>query len=333
MDYPGQGSITQSNVWAGIRSYAARGGLVNGLNPNVVGKTWYVNANSTVNNALKRGPIGGNGNTGQSPLTPFATLARAFEFVQSYDTIVIDGVIREQLVTPTDVYNVTIIGGGNLTPRQATSGGVPTGGGASWLPPSTGAVAATPLLEIKSAGWSLINVQMSPHTASACVRLTRSASVDTIDASHARFENCYFSGGGTTPIGIEDNGGSSFVQVLGCRFQNLTSAILSLTTAADVPLSWNIQGNRFQQNTNDIKMSLNYAQIQWNNFLTAGAGATNKVVQTNFLSAQGNNNHVCHNVFTNAAAAIANASGYNGGNADVWADNYATDAVDYGIPA
>lgn len=285
-----------------------------------INKVWYLFPQGT-------GPS--NNAPSQNCFTSFAALAPN---LRSRDLILLSGVLREQAIAPLNIYDVAIIGASDL-PRQATSGGVPTGGGASWLPPSSGALATTPLLELRAQGWSFQNIQFSPHTASACVRLTRSAVVDTIDASHALFQDCFFSGGGTTPIGIEDNGGCGFVQVLNSRFQNLTSAILSLNTAAAIPLSWAIQQNRFQQNTNDIKMSLSYAIIQWNNFMTAGAGATNKVVQTNFIAAQGNNNHVCHNVFTNTSAQIANASGYNGGNADVWADNYCTEAVDYGIPA
>ena len=319
-----------SNLWAAVKNYASRGGFVNGLIPGVVGNIWYVNGNTTAS----RGPIGSDGNSGRSNLTPFATFARALVFVKSYDIIVVDGVIREQVVTPAEVYNVTVIGGGNLTPRQATSGGVATGGGATFLPPSTGAVATTPLIEVIAAGWSFINLQFSPHTASACVRLTRSAVVDATDASHALFQNCYFSGGGTTPIGIEDNGGCGFVQVLDCRFQNLTSAILSLNTAAAIPLSWMISDCRFQQNTNDVKMSLSYGIIRRSNFMTAGSGATNKVISTTFISTQGGNNHILLNLFSNTEAEIAPGSGYTGAASDTW-QNYVNNqaALAFGQPA
>lgn len=318
-----------SNYWASVKSFAQRGGFVNGLQPSLVGKVWFVNANTT----SSRGPVGSDGNSGLSPLTPFATVERAFEFIKSYDVIVIDGVIREQIVAPAEVYNVTVMGGCNLTPRQATSSGVATGGGASWLPP-TSPTAATPLLEVYSAGWSFIDIQFNPHTSSAAVRLTRSASVDATDGSHARFENCYFSGGGSGQIGIEDNGGCGFVQVHGCRFQNLASAILSLGTAAAVPLSWHIAGNRFQQNTNDVKMSLSYGIIERNHFMTAGSGATNKVISTTFISAQGGNNHVTLNQFSNTEAEIAPGSGYTGAASDTWM-NYVNDqaALAYGQPA
>lgn len=270
----------------------------------------------------------GGGPRGAMTFTSFESLK---PHLKSRDVIFIVGLLREQAVAPDGVYDVTIIGAAN-TPRQATDGGVYTGGGATWMPPASGAVAATPLLEIVRQGWSIQNMLFNPHTSSAAVRLTTAGGLD--EAGQFSFVGNTILGGGTGQIGIEDNGGSGFVVIEGNLFQLLTgTALLGLSTANAVPLSWNINQNEFSQNTNDIKMSLSRARIQWNNFLTAGSGATNKVIQTNFIAAQGNNNHVCHNVFTNTAAQIANASGYNGGNADVWADNYCTDAVDYGIPA
>lgn len=304
---------------AALKAFVNRGGAVNGLNPTVVGKVWFVNPQA-----------GADGNNGLSPDRGFETMARAFEFVANNDIIVLTGVVREQLVAPTGVFDVTIVGS-VVTPRQATDGGVATGGGATWLPPATGAVATTPLLQLVAQGWTLVNLQMSPHTASACVRLTRTA---LLDASHAAFINCYFSGGGVTPIGIEDNGGCGFVQVLGCRFQNLTSAILSLNTAQAIPLSWKISDGRFQQNTNDVKMSLSYAIIERNRFMTAGAGAVNKVISTTFIAAQGGNNQVLLNQFSNTEAEIAPATGYTGAASDTWM-NYVNNqaALAFGLPA
>lgn len=270
---------------------------------------------------------------GNGPRGSFVDAVTLFENLKSRDTVILGGVLREQAVAPLNIYDITFIGAANL-PRQATSGGVPTGGGASWIAPSS-PEAGVPLLELRAQGWSFDGIEFTPPDDSAAIRLTRSAAVDTIDASHATFSNCLFSGnGGATQIGIEDNGGCRSIIVDGCRFELLgDTAILSLNTSAAVPLDWLIQNCGFRGNLNDIKMSLNSSRILWNQFMTAGNGAVNKVIQTNFIAAQGNNNKVNHNDFNNTAAEIANASGYNGGNADQWADNYCTDAVDYGIPA
>lgn len=328
----GYGQFNSQNFWTAVKQFAARGGFYNGLNPATVGKIWYVSGNTETDASEHRGPVGSDGNSGLSPLTPFLTIARAFEFINDNDIIVLSGVFREQIVAPDGVFGVTIIGA-QVSPRQATSGGVATGGGASWLPP-TSPTATTPLLELTRAGWSIFNVQFSPHTASACVRLTRSAVTDLIDASHTYFGNCYFSGGGVTPIGIEDNGGCGFVTVDSCRFQNLTSGIKGLNTAAAVPLSWKIQDCRFQQNTNDITMSFSYAIIQRNKFMTAGAGAVNKVISTTFVAVQGGNSHILLNQFSNTEAEIAPGSGFTGAASDTWM-NYVNNqaALAFGQPA
>lgn len=278
---------------------------------------------------------------GNGPRGSFSTFADLSPNLRSRDTIMLLGVLREQAIAPLDVYDVSIIGAANR-PRQATTGtgGVPTagtvtGGGACWLPPASGAVAATPLLELRAAGWSFDNIEFTPYNGSAAVRLTRSAVTDTIDASHTTFTGCYFGGnGGTTQIGIEDNGGCGFVLVDECRFKDLTSAILSLSTTAAIPLRWQIQDGVFSQNTNDIRMSLSYGLIQRNKFMTAGSGATNKVISTTFISTQGGNNHVLLNQFTNTETQIAPGSGFTGAASDTWM-NYVTDqaALAFGQPA
>lgn len=279
-------------------------------------------------------PQGGGGTLGNSKNNVFANFTDLKPNLRSRDLVILGGVLREQAVAPLDVYDVTIVGAANA-PRQATSGGLPTGGGACWLAPSSGAVASTPLLELKAQGWTLENIEFTPHTSSGGVRLTRSASIDTIDAGHATFSNCYFAAnGGSGQIGIEENGGCRSVTVDGCRFEGLSSGILSLNTAAAVPLAWLIQLSQFMQNTNDIKMSLSYARILKNQFMTAGSGATNKVISDTFISTQGGNNHILLNQFSNTEAEIAPGNGYTGAASDTWM-NYVNNqaALAFGLPA
>lgn len=290
-------------------------------NPNQVAVGNYAGLVRNVHYLFPQGGVAG----------AYPTFAALKSQLRSRDIIILGGVLREQAVAPDDVFDVTILGA-TYIPRQATSGGTPTGGGACWLPPSSGAVAATPLLELVRSGWNIENVEFTPHTSSAGVRLTRSAAVDLIDASHTRFSNCYFAAnGGTGQIGIEDNGGCSRVLVEDSRFEGLTgTGILSLNTAAAIPLGWNIRKNRFQQNTNDVKMSLSYAAIRENIFMTAGSGATNKVISTTFIAVQGGNNFVIDNQFKNTEAEIAPASGFTGAASDLWR-NFVTDGTWYAI--
>jgi len=114
----------------------------------------------------------------------------------------------------------------------------------------------------------------------------------------------------------------------------LTSAILSLNTAAAIPLMWEILRNRFRDNTNDVKMSLSKSLIESNKFLSVGSGATNKVISTTFISTQGGSNHVLWNFFNNTEAEIAPGSGYTGAATDEWI-NYVRDqaALAIGQPA
>lgn len=266
---------------------------------------------------------------GGGPRGSFTTFTDLKPNLRSRDLIYLSGVLREQAVTPDDVYDVTILGAANGQ-RQATSGGTPTGGGASWIGP-TSPVATTPLLEIKRQGWTFENIEFTPVASSAALRFTRSGTVDAIDGGHARINGCYFAANGvTTPIGIEDNGGCRSVFITDSRFEALAAAIKGISTAAAVPLNWQIIGNQFFQNTNDVAMSLSYGLIQGNNFMTAGSGSTNKVVSTTFVSVQGGNNFIIDNQFNNTEAQIAPTSGYTGASTDLWR-NFVTDGTWYAI--
>lgn len=265
-----------------------------------------------------------------SAFTSFTTLA---PFLRSRDVIILGGVLREQAVAPLDVYDVLITGAANR-PRQATSGGSPTGGGACWLPPASGAVASTPLLELKGQGWAIDNIEFTPHTGSAAIRLTRSASVDTIDAGHFAITNCFFgANGGSTQIGIEDNGGCGFGLIENNRFQGLTTAIKGLNTTAAIPQMWEIRKNRFNGNTNSISMSLTEGLV-YKNRIRQTANDANDKVNLVAVSGQGSLNQVTDNIFSDAAANVTIAKGYKPGTSDVWR-NFVTDTAAYivAVPA
>lgn len=264
---------------------------------------------------------------GGGPEGAYGTWAALSPNLKSRDLVYLIGVLREQCVTPAGIYDVTILGAANR-PRQSTSGGVPTGGGATWMAPASGATASTPLLEIKSQGWVIENISFTPHTSSAGIRLTRSATVDSIDGSHFIISGCLFAAqGGTSQIGIEDNGGASFGLIEDCRFISLTgTAIKGLSTASNVPQGWRITRNRFNGNTNAIGMSLTESLVD-NNFIRQTANDTNFKVNMIAVSAQGSLNQVINNVFSDAAANVTIAKGYKPGTTDVWR-NFVTDAAD-----
>jgi len=297
--------MTMNGFWRDLRGNNQRVGLT-GFGQ--INNTWYLFPD-------------GNG-----PRGSFTTFAALAPNLKSRDTIILGGVLREQAVAPLGIYDVSIIGAANR-PRQATSGGSPTGGGASWLAPASGAVAATPLLELRAAGWNIDGIEFTPHNGSAAIRLTRSAAVDTIDASHFSLTNCLIgANGGTTSIGVEDNGGSSRVLIEGCRFEGLAgTAILGLNTAAAVPLGWIVRGNLFLRNTNAIAMSSSQGLFQGNIINQAANDANNKINLVS-VAGQGDLNRVLDNQFSDAAANVTIAKGYKPGTTDVWR-NWVTDSA------
>ncbi len=264
---------------------------------------------------------------GNGPRGSFATFAALSPNLRSRDVIILGGVLREQAIAPLNVYDVTLVGAAN-SPRQSTSGGVPTGGGATWMPPATGATATTPLLELRAQGWMISGIEFTPHTASAGIRLTRSATVDTIDASHTQIVGCKFqANGGTTQIGIEDNGGCGFVLIQGCSFEGLGgTAIKGLNTAAAVSREWDINDNRFNGNTNAIAVSLTESVVRWN-LIRQTANDTNQKINVVAVAGQGSLNQVIKNILPDATANVTIAKGYKPGTTDVWR-NWVTDAAD-----
>jgi len=295
--------MTQRGFWRNLQPTNQR--VVTG-GYGALNQVWYI------------APQGGAPNLGATRQQTFSTFTDLKPNLRSRDIIYIIGVLREQAVAPDDVYEVSIVGAAN-TPRQATDGGVPTGGGATWMAPASGAVATTPLLEIVRQGWSIENMCFNPHTASAAVRLTTTGGLD--EAGQFYFGGNTIMGGGTTQIGVEDVGGSGFVVIEDNLFFGLgDTALKGISTGNAVPLSWAIRNNIFKQNLNDIKMSLSYAQIRGNQHFTAGSGSTNKVVSTIAVAGQGGFNQVVLNFFNNTTGEIQVSNGYSGASSDLWSN-------------
>lgn len=263
---------------------------------------------------------------GGGPRGSFETFADLAPNLRSRDLIYLSGVLREQATAPQDVFDVMLLGAANR-PRQATDGGVPTGGGASWLAP-TSPVALTPLLTLREQGWIIDNIQFAPVASSACIRLARAETAALMDASHTIIRNCYFVGGGASGIGIEDVGGCSRVLIEDNRFELLTgTAIKGISTGIAVPLGWIIRRNQFLRNTNAIAMSSSQGLVA-DNYFNQAANDTNQKVNLISVAAQGDLNQVINNIFSDAAANVTIAKGYKPGTTDVWR-NYVTDTAAY----
>lgn len=248
--------------------------------------------------------------------------------LQSRDIIILGGVLKEQAVAPA-VYDVLVLGAANKG-RQATSGGVPTGGGASWLAPASPA-ATTPLIRVVAQGWRFENIQFAPVAASACITFDRRETTAIPDSSHSLVKGCYFSAGGAGGIGIEGiEVKRLFVE--DCDFEGLGTAIKS--TAGDgiaQPQFWQIVKNNFLYNTNDVIAALDKSLIYKNIFF-----GTNPVEGNQRLKLDGGSgrNRVLLNHFSDIAADVTIAKGYKAGTDDVWSNYVAgTAALIVAVPA
>jgi hypothetical protein len=282
------------------------------------GRTWFVNANSTIPNV--GWGAGNDGNSGTSPTSPFLTMARAFQSVGSGDVINFVGKLREQLVTPVQVFDVWVNGCG-LNPRDADS--TPEGGqyaASQWTVPLA-PVAGQATLRILQQGWRFTNFLMRPADVnSACVEVVRNAAAADAerDASHASFGGMRFSG---TGIGIRGGVAGLFteipfnVEVAGCQFDNMTTAML----AAIECNGWRIHDNEFQNNASHITMAARNFRIR-NNVIGAFTAAAN----SGGIDLRGGTglNQVVGNYLSGTYSA---AGGYQEANAnDNWSGNFVT---------
>lgn len=204
---------------------------------------------------------------GGGPRNAYTTFTDLKGQLRSRDLVLLSGVLLEQATTPLGVYDVVIAGAANK-PRQATDGGVPTGGGASWLSPAS-PVATTPLLQILNQGWSIENIQFAPVASSDCIRFRRMETAAIPDASHGSVRGCLFSAGGAGGHGI-NVGECSNLTIEDNDFRGLGTGT-AIRQSADGgianPLNAHIVGNRFDRgNAGDIIVPFNQALIENNVF-------------------------------------------------------------------
>lgn len=217
------------------------------------GRAWFVDT-----------AYGGNGD-GRSPKTAFSTMDRAFDSVASGDIIYFVGKVTEQLVTPVQVFDVTVVGCGNR-PRHADS--TPAGGNwaaAQWGPPASGGTAAQATVRVLQQGWRFVNILFTAIDANAaCIELVRNAAAGDAerDASHCQIIGCRFAGAG---IGIRSGVAGTFteivfnVEVANCVFNGMTTAMSGINGN-----QWDIHHNVFATNTSQITMALQNSFIRYN---------------------------------------------------------------------
>ena len=204
------------------------------------GRSWFVD------------PSASRVGNGKSPDRPFATMEEAFDALHSGDIIYAIGNIREQLVTPAQVFDVTVIGCGNR-PRNADSS--PDGGqysACTWRAPASGGVAAQATVRVIQQGWAFYNILFNMIDANAAgIELVRNAAAGDSerDASHASVIGCRLAGAG---VGIRHGVAGVFTELVnnayiaGNKFNSCTYGMRGAIQMA----SWNIEHNQIMACTN-----------------------------------------------------------------------------------
>lgn len=270
---------------------------------------------------------GSDSNDGLSWQTPFLTMSKAFTSVASGDTILFRGKIREQLVTPVQVFDVSVIGVGNR-PRHADS--TPAGGelaNSTWAAPAS-PVANQALVRVIQQGWRFENILFAANAGCACIELVRNAASGDSerDASHAVIRGNRFAGVASTDSGIKF-GATSYTEIVnnaliaGNDFQGLAHGIKE--HSAGLQYRAQIVGNTFISNTNDIVLGGYFTHILGN--VMSLAPTASIVISGATGSSQVHGNYL--------PGTYANGTLYAPGTGDNWNGNYASTGVTAAVPA
>jgi hypothetical protein len=282
-------------------------------------REWFVDASE--------GGSGDDANSGRSWDEAFLTMTYALTQIRSGDIIYFAGKLTEQVTTPVQIFDVTIVGAGNR-PRHADSD--PENGDFATNTWKYGTDNTTPLVKVMQQGWRFVNILFQGGSTMSNVLLFRDGGSgdDERDAGHAEFYNCRFSSGAN---GIEESGGCGHVGIYGCYFTDLTGVALKRTPGATVGQSyfrWDVRGNRFQ----DCPSLTTATSAQFFRFMentVSFAGAPTLGFDFNGDAKQ---NQIINNVFNVPAGEFDPAGGFTGTATDNWS-NILEDAIETGLPA
>ena len=233
------------------------------------------------------------------------------------ETILVAGRVAEQLVTPVQVFDVSIIGVGNR-PRHADS--TPSGGNtyaSQWA--GGGLTAAQANLRILQQGWLIENILFSMVDSNAAgIEVVRNADAGNSerDGSHLIARGVKFAGAG---VGIRCGVAGTFTEIPNhvvvedCEFLQNTFGIRGAIQGQN----WTIRRNIFRDSTNAITAPLGSTYIYENivNGFTAAASSGG----IDLTGGQGLN-VISKNIL---GGTYSNAGGYVRANAnDIWFGNF-----------
>jgi hypothetical protein len=219
---------------------------------------------------------------------PYASMSAAFSSPLFKPGVVIglQGVLLEEATGPI-VNDITIVGLGNQ-PRQATTSGVPNGGGATWLSPTSGTGS---LLTIRGQSWTVQNIYFNNSATGAttgCIKLVGGGDPPlTPDAGGANILGCRFIGEAN---GIYIDGGPGFLLIQGNTFMFFDSsgdcAILA-GGSGGTGYGTRIIGNEFRANLTHLKpLATAYGWLVTDNYFSyVNGGVTTSI----FIDATGGN--------------------------------------------
>lgn len=247
----GGGAFTRSNIDAINSNFAAID------RPDLWVRPQYGN-NTTANGTYER---------------PFASVggAIASPLLKPGMSIGLLGVTQEEVSAPV-ISDITIVGMANQ-PRQATTSGVPNGGGATWLSPTGGTGV---LLKPNGQGWKIQNIYFNNSAAQPCIQLVSLGDPPALaDAGHTQILGCRFTG---ADCGIQILGGPGFNTIQGCTFLGFSGSgdcgIETSTGIGGTGWGTKILNCDFQANTIHIDVALLNVEIAYCHFTYTSASVT-----------------------------------------------------------
>lgn len=256
---------------------------------------------------------------------PYVSMAGLAAVIRPGIVIGLEGVLKEEYSTPI-INDVTIVGMGNQ-PRQATTSGVPNGGGATWLSPSGGTGS---LLTVRGQAWKIQNIYFNNSATGATtagVKLVGGGDPPlTADAGHTQILDCVFTGEAN---GIYLDGGPGFLTIARNQFYFFDSsgdcAILA-GGSGGTGYGTMVYDNQFESNLTHIKaLATAYSWRVFRNHFSYISGGVTTGVFIDFTN--GTTNSVFNNVFDVDSGNAGIAAMFVLGTNDRWSANALSTAV------
>lgn len=291
--YGGQFGVPGSEPPQGIR-YSAAGNVL------------YVDANHGDRN---------DNNDGTDPMAPKATIQSAVSspYLTAGSWIVVaPGTYTESVTIPiTAASYCTLIG---------------VSANHFW-PSVVAAAAATDAITLSARGWTIKNLRVTGHSASAGIRLYEYADPG-YQGAETLIDNVFFDGAWRALYGLEFEGAPGMVTVQNCRFSehrtgaNLSRAVVETATPRQNAYECLFQNNVFFENEGHVDGGFGVTLFQGNVFMQGSLIPA--VISLDLRGGTVGENMVVGNVF---GGDYSNAGGYyaNAANPGAWVGNFAED--------